>query len=254
MKVHNKAPFNGNSLSLTISTFDLRFPFISRSRQKLSGRYTDQIMSKTQAPMVNPPDKTRPKCQIPANSIEPTLDIGCTPNNHVVEQGMNSVQIPREAQKTIEARKSKDGDEGEEDDVESILSLTLDPSAFRAPEEDDEDTPPSLNLGSGLGLDLKDVTMNNSSTVISSQHKNQHEQDVLASESTLHDRDDHSSALTQSTLSTQTMVTSTPTTTPTPSDTSHISQTSKSTDPTTPSSTSLPISLSSLPDFPLHPH
>ncbi|KIR59509.1 hypothetical protein I314_04495 [Cryptococcus bacillisporus CA1873] len=127
--------------------------------------------------MVNPPDKTRPKCQIPANNIEPTLDIGCTPNNHVVEQGMNSVQIPREAQKTIEARKSKDGDEGEEDDVESILSLTLDPSAFRAPEEDDEDTPPSLNLGSGLGLDLKDVTMNNSSTVISSQHKNQHEQD-----------------------------------------------------------------------------
>lgn len=243
MKVHNKAPFNGNSLSLTISTFDFRF--ISRSRQKPSGRYTNQIMSKTQAQMVNPPDMTRPKCQIPANNIEPTLDIGCTPNNHVVEQGMHSVQIPREAQKTIEARKSKDGDEVEEDDVENILSLTLDTSAFLAPEEDNEDTPPSLNLGTGLGLDLKDVTMNNSSTVISSQHKNQHEQDVLASESTLNNRDDHSSALTQSTLNTQTMVTSTPTTTPTPSDTSHISQTSESTDPTTPSSTSLPISLSS---------
>ncbi|KJE03732.1 hypothetical protein I311_02496 [Cryptococcus gattii NT-10] len=127
--------------------------------------------------MVNPPDMTRPKCQIPANNIEPTLDIGCTPNNHVVEQGMHSVQIPREAQKTIEARKSKDGDEVEEDDVENILSLTLDTSAFLAPEEDNEDTPPSLNLGTGLGLDLKDVTMNNSSTVISSQHKNQHEQD-----------------------------------------------------------------------------
>ncbi|KAE8538405.1 hypothetical protein D1P53_004759 [Cryptococcus gattii VGV] len=195
--------------------------------------------------MVNPPDMTRAKCQIPANNIEPTLDIGCTPNNHVVEQGMNSVQIPREAQKTIEARKSKEWDEDEGDDVEGLLSLTLDTSALLAPEEDNEGTPPSLNLGTGLGLDLKDVTMNNSSTVISSQHKNQHEQDVLAPESTLNDRDGHSSALTQSTLSTQTVVTSTPTTTPTPSDTSHISQTSKSTDPTTPSSISLPISLSS---------
>ncbi|WVO19482.1 uncharacterized protein IAS62_000768 [Cryptococcus decagattii] len=115
----------------------------------LSGRYTDQIMSKTQAQMVNPPDMTRPKSQIPANNIEPTLDIGCTPNNHGVEQGMNRWE------------------EDEEDDVESILSLSLDSSAFLAPEEDDEDTPPSLNLGSGLALDLKDVTMNNSTTVIS---------------------------------------------------------------------------------------
>lgn len=200
-------------------------------------------MSKTQAQMVNLPDMTRPKCQIPANNNEPTLDIGRTPNNHAVEQGMNSMQIPLETQKTIEARKSKDGDEDEEDDVEGLLSPTLDTSTFLSLEEDNEDTPPSLDLGAGLGLDLKDVTMNKPSIVISSQHKNQHEQDVVASESTLNDRDDYSSALTQSTLRTQTMVTSTPTTTPTPSDTSHISQTSKSTDPTTPSSTSLPISL-----------
>lgn len=218
---------------------------MSRSRQKLSGKYTDQFMSKTQAQMVNPPDMTRPECQIPANNTEPTLDIGRTPNNHAVEQGMNNVQVQREAQRTIEARKSKDGDEDEENDVEGLLSLILDTSAFLAPEEDNEDTPPSLNLGTGLGLDLEDVTVNNSSPVILSQHKDQHEQDVPAPKSTLNDQDDHSSALTQSTLRKQTTITPTPTTTPTPSDSSHISQTSKSTDPTTPSSTSLPISLSS---------
>nr|KIR85148.1 hypothetical protein I308_04399 [Cryptococcus tetragattii IND107] len=127
--------------------------------------------------MVNLPDMTRPKCQIPANNNEPTLDIGRTPNNHAVEQGMNSMQIPLETQKTIEARKSKDGDEDEEDDVEGLLSPTLDTSTFLSLEEDNEDTPPSLDLGAGLGLDLKDVTMNKPSIVISSQHKNQHEQD-----------------------------------------------------------------------------
>lgn len=194
-------------------------------------------MSKTQAStqMVNPSGMTSPKTQIPAGNREPTSETGCTPNNHVVEQGMNKVHTLADAKETNEACKNGDGNEEEEADVEGILSPSMDTSALLSPEEEVEDTPRDLNFRSIVGLGLKGVTMNDSSTVISSEHGDQREEHVPESELTLNNRDGFSLTSIQSRR-----ITVTPITTPTPSDTDHTSQGSSSTDPTTPSSISPP--------------
>ncbi|EAL18809.1 hypothetical protein CNBI0700 [Cryptococcus deneoformans B-3501A] len=129
--------------------------------------------------MANPSDMTSPKAQIPAGNREPTSEAGCTPNNHVVEQGMNEVHTMDDlgdAQGTTMACKNEDGDEEEEADVEGILSPTMDTSTLLSPDEEVGDTPRDLSLGASVGLGLKGVTMNNSSTVISSGHENQREE------------------------------------------------------------------------------
>lgn len=237
-KINNRAPFSDDSL--TNSNFDFNFDFHSNYPEikHFRGKYR-HIMSKTQesAQMANPSDMTSPKAQIPAGNREPTSEAGCTPNNHVVEQGMNEVHTMDDlgdAQGTTMACKNEDGDEEEEADVEGILSPTMDTSALLSPDEEVGDTPRDLSLGASVGLGLKGVTMNNSSTVISSGHENQREEHVRESELTLNDRGDFSFPPIRSR-----QIRVTPIAAPTPSDTSHTSQGSNSTDPTTQSSISL---------------